>query len=354
MDTKEQPEEIQREIEVLREDDGPLAQLFISALREVNLQPREVLTLTEGTFGLVIPADFSARLRDGQPVTVTLHEPPTDNATPMVEEAINAARGRIGGAVLVAQLGVQQAQAAQLLTTPAETATFFEGLLTDTLAAADHPPAVVQVHWATDKKTSAAIGGMAQASAGQMVTWVQITLLGVAEVLVDERKNGTLRRMIITPTRWATIWGGKLLAHLLLGLTQIAVLIGGEMLFHIGWRNATGATVVVSIAFALATVSLGMWLATLVKTRRQANSLVMLLSMAMAALGGAWWPLEVTPTVYRQIVHVLPTTWAMQAYTSILARGASISDVSLEVAVLLGYALLFAALALRSSEKLRA
>ena len=353
MDSSGRPDEIHRPIEVLRQDDGALARAFVDALREVNLQPREVLTLTEEEFGLMIPADFSARLLAGQPATVTLHEAPMDSAAPVVEEAVNAARGRVGGAVLTAQLGV--AQVAAMLPAQTQKTAFFASVLTETLAAAAHPLAVIQVHWAKAATSANPISGAGQAAAGQMVTWVQITLLGIAEVLVDERARGTLRRMLITPTRWVTLLGGKLLAHLLLGLTQIALLIvGGELLFHVGWGQSSAATALVSVAFALATVSLGVWLATLVKTRKQASSITMGLSLTMAALGGAWWPLEITPPAYRNIAHLLPTTWAMQAYDKILTQGAAVSDVWLESLVLLGFAAVFVALGLRASGKLRA
>jgi ABC-2 type transport system permease protein len=63
--------------------------------------------------------------------------------------------------------------------------------------------------------------------------------------------------------------------------------------------------------------------------------------MLMAALGGAWWPLEVTPQIYQTVVKILPTTWAMMAFNDIIVRGAGVADVLLNVAVLLGFALLF-------------
>ncbi len=72
--------------------------------------------------------------------------------------------------------------------------------------------------------------------------------------------------------------------------------------------------------------------------------------IVLAALGGAWFPLEVTPPLYRQVVQVLPSTWAMRAYTALLARQASVVEVLPYVGVLCGFAVLFmAAAALRFS-----
>jgi ABC-2 type transport system permease protein len=180
------------------------------------------------------------------------------------------------------------------------------------------------------------------ASAGQIVTWVQITLLSAAEVLVDERLRGTLKRMLVMPTSRALILGGKVLATVLAGLLQIAILlIGGAVVFNVGWDKAPLAVTAISVTFALAVAGMGLLLATFVKTSGQASSAVVGLSMTMAALGGAWFPLEVTPPLFRQIVQILPSTWAVRAYEDILARGATLVDMLPSIGVLLGFAIVF-------------
>jgi ABC-type Na+ efflux pump permease subunit len=135
---------------------------------------------------------------------------------------VRAAAGRLGGGALIAELGASQAETLEVVTTPADRRTFFNGVLTETLEASPDPPAVVQVRWADDVNAaaspSAGATGPEQASAGQLVTWVQITLLGAAEVLVDERQRGTMRRMLVTPAARASILGGKLLPRLVPGL----------------------------------------------------------------------------------------------------------------------------------------
>lgn len=146
----------------------------------------------------------------------------------------------------------------------------------------------------------------------------------------------------MTPVSRAIILGGKLLARLTLGLVQMALLLGGgTLIFGVGWGDQAVATVLVSFAFAIATVGLGMLLATFVRTRGQAGSVATGAALALAALGGAWYPLEITPALYRQAVSILPSTWAMRAYTDLLARGATVGDVLPHVAVLLGFAAIF-------------
>ncbi len=340
------PEEVRITLAVIQRDKGPLVDALFATLRGLNFDLNVVETFPDDVFGLIVPADFSARLLAGAEVTLTLHIRSDSNTTPAVEQAVQAAIGRVGGAALVAQAGVTQARDADLVATPEDAAALFAELLLDTLAAVETPSAVASVVWPAGVTLDTDVRDMANstehASAGQIVTWVQITLLSAAEVLVDERLRGTLQRMLVMPTSRALILGGKVLATVLAGLLQIAILlVGGAVVFNVGWDKAPLAVIVVSLAFALAVAGMGLLVATFVKTGGQASSAVVGLSMTMAALGGAWFPLEVTPPLFRQIVQILPSTWAMRAYTDILARGATLGDVLPVAGVLLGFAAVF-------------
>jgi ABC-2 type transport system permease protein len=61
----------------------------------------------------------------------------------------------------------------------------------------------------------------------------------------------------------------------------------------------------------------------------------------MSALGGAWYPLEITPPLYRQIVQILPSNWAMRAYNAMLGQGATLIDILPHIGALTGFAVLF-------------
>jgi ABC-2 type transport system permease protein len=63
--------------------------------------------------------------------------------------------------------------------------------------------------------------------------------------------------------------------------------------------------------------------------------------MALAALGGAWFPLEVAPPLFRRLVQVLPSTWAMRAYTDLLVRKANVLGVLPYLGILCGFAVVF-------------
>ena len=343
-------EELLIPIYVRLDDRGPLVEALLGALVEANLQPQEVEVLPEAALGLEVPADFSARLVAGEAASLTLHTVANSSTSVAAEQAVMAASGRIGGAAQVVHAGLDRARATGLLETTDEVHDALASLVGEVLATTANPPVAPEVRWPEEvliAESRDAMSSIEQASAGQLVTWVQITLLGAAEVLVSERQGGTLRRMLVMPVGRATVLGGKWLARLSLGLVQMTLLIVvGQVLFGVTWGRDPLALAVVSFSFALATSSLGMLLATFVKTPGQANSLVVGLAMTLAALGGAWFSLEVAPPLYRQVVQILPSTWAMRAYTDLLVRQASVMQILPHVAVLLGFTTLFGAIAM--------
>lgn len=323
---------------VVCNDTGALVDTLLTLLDEQALHVITATALPETGFGLVIPAGFSDALLAGEGVTVTLRLDASDAQSWAVEEAVRAARAQLWSAVQVVRVGADVAESRGYLVSEAERAAFYESFWLDVETVMARPVLRVKDRGAGARSVTDA----EQASAGQIITWVQVTLLGASAVLVNERLSGTLQRLAIAPASGALILGGKLLARLCLGLAQMVLLfVGGAVLFEVGWGQSPLAVTLVSLAFALATTGLGLLLATVVKTPIQAGSINTGLAMMLAALGGAWWPLEITPPLYQQAVHVLPTTWAMRAYTNILVRGVGVEDVLVEIAVLLGFALIF-------------
>ena len=182
----------------------------------------------------------------------------------------------------------------------------------------------------------------ANSSAGQLITWVFIPLIGLSGTFAYERQKGTLRRLMTTPTTRTTFLFGTILAQVLTAQVQMALLVGfGMFVMKVNWGQSPAALVIMLVASALAASALGTMLGTLVKTESQAMGLSIMLGMVMALLGGCWYPLELFPEVVRNVVKVLPTTWSMQGLLDILLRGGGVTAILPEAGVLLAFALVF-------------
>ncbi len=290
---------------------------------------------------LTIPEGFGNTLLAGEQAELALRKAPNDNRVLAIEQAVTAAASRVSNAVAAALVSVEErARREPFESEAARRAYFQQGLALARNVLAD-PLARVEATQAAEMPRQFA-SGFEQGSSGQVVTWVLITLIGAAEVFVNERLGGTLRRLVVTPTSQATILSGKIAGRLSLGLAQMVILIGvGAVVFGVNWGRSPAALVAMVLAFALAAVGFGVMLGTFAQTRSQASGLTILFSMLMAALGGAWWPLEVTPPIYQTVVKVLPTTWAMIGFNDVIVRGQNLVGVLPEAGILLGFALVF-------------
>ena len=152
--------------------------------------------------------------------------------------------------------------------------------------------------------------------------------------MYEERRNGTLQRILVSPTpRW-TILGGKLvgvlvsvlfqLLALVLALTVVGSLIEGRAIFI--WGNDIGNLALVLLAVAVATSGLGMFLAGVLKGIEQANIVGSVLNIALGVLGGAFGF-----QLPRSVAQFSFIYWARDAFDTLAAgRG----DVSLNILVL--------------------
>jgi ABC-2 type transport system permease protein len=152
--------------------------------------------------------------------------------------------------------------------------------------------------------------------------------------MYDERKNGTLQRILVSPTpRWA-ILGGKLvgvlasvlfqLLALALALTVVGSLIEGHLVFI--WGTDLPRLGLVFLAVAVAVSGLGMLLAGVLKGIEQANIVASVLNIALGVLGGAFGF-----QLPRSIAQLSLIYWARDAF-DVLAAGHG--DVALNILVL--------------------
>ena len=118
-------------------------------------------------------------------------------------------------------------------------------------------------------------------------------------------------------------------------------------MLSVPYGNDPLALAVMLISFGLAGTAFGIMLGTFSRTMSQAGGLSILFAMLFAALGGCWWPLEITPPIYQTLVKVLPSTWAMLGLTDIIVYGKGLSDVWLNAVVLLVFAAIYFVIGVR-------
>ena len=266
------------------------------------------------------------------------------NIGPVIEQEVARAANARARPLQAALQSVRLVESIRPFESEAQRAAAFERAL-ESAAAGAAGPARVEF---TAVGAGETFDASAQASAGNLITWVFIPLLGASGLFVSERLLGTLQRQLTTPTRRSTYLAGSIGSQFLIALAQMIILIlFGIYVMKVPWGNSPAALMVVLVAFGLAGVALGTALGTFVKSESQATNLSILFGMAMALLGGCWFPMELFPAWLQQAAKILPTTWAMTAMTDLTMRGGGMADILPESAVLLGFAVVFFVIGVR-------
>ena len=290
---------------------------------------------------LIIPPGFDTKSLSSGSAELELRQQPNNMEAVIADRAVQAVIGRLGSASSAAQMSVDEAEQVSAFKSESDKQAYFDSaLLSAQKLLAEAPSRVNVTHAATSDQVD--YDPAANSSAGQLITWVFIPLLGLSGLFAFERQQGTLRRLLTTPTSKATFLLGAISGQVLAAIVQMTLLVAfGVFVFHLSWGREPLALAVLMVSFALAASALGTTLGTFVKTEGQANGLSTMLGMVMALMGGCWYPLELFPQTVQNIVKVLPTTWAMQGMLDLVLRGGGLTDILPEAAVLLGFAVIF-------------
>ena len=163
--------------------------------------------------------------------------------------------------------------------------------------------------------------GFEQAIPGILVMFTILVLLTTGgTMLVIERKQGLLRRLASAPFSRRDVIAGKWGGRMLIAVVQITVaLLFGTYLFEMAWGPNFAMVVLVLAVWAGFCASAGLLLGSLANTEGQASGLGVLAANGLAALGGCWWPIEVTPAWMQMIQKFTPTGWTMDAMHKLIS-----------------------------------
>ncbi len=219
----------------------------------------------------------------------------------------------------------------------------------DALAIVNEAPRVWQLDVSTAGKRQEIPSGFQQAVPGILVMFTLLVLLtSSGTMLVQERTQGLLRRLASAPISRGEVIAGKWQGRMVLAAVQVSTaLLFGTFLFAMDWGPDIAMVIVVLTAWAGFCASAGLWLGTVARTAAQAGGLGVLAANLLAALGGCWWPIEITPEWMQMIQKAIPTGWTMDALHKLISFQAGAASVVPHVLLLIGAAAAFGVLAAR-------
>lgn len=317
----------------------------LSSSTVIKLQPGEDEALINKvskkdlTAALIIPSGYGDSLKTDSPkqLIVWVDGASSDGLSSKTE--INVQATRLYSAV----------QTAKVLAPEGGTA--FEQVLTNALQDWQNPPIALSQGDASGKAVDAQTTAVAEnnfthSSPGMILQFAIAGLMSCAQVVVTERKNHCLQRLMTTSASRIQILLGHYLSMVLMILTQfILLIIFGSLVLKLNYFSQPLSVFLISLSASLGIAALGLLIGVIAKSEEQAIGISMVCMFLFAGLGGAWVPLEFTGKTFQAIGHVTPLAWAMDGFKNILSRGLGVSAAWLPAAALLGYAILFFSLA---------
>jgi ABC-2 type transport system permease protein len=179
--------------------------------------------------------------------------------------------------------------------------------------------------------------GFEQSIPGILVMFTLLVLLtSGGTMLVIERKQGLLRRLASAPVSRAEVVSGKLGGRMILAAIQVSsALLVGTFLFKMNWGPDFAMILIVLAAWAAFCASAGLLLGSIANSERQVSGLGVLTANGLAALGGCWWPIEITPQWMQVVQKLTPTGWTMDAMHKLISFQSGASSVLPQLALLL-------------------
>jgi imidazolonepropionase-like amidohydrolase len=159
----------------------------------------------------------------------------------------------------------------------------------------------------------------------------------VALPLVQQRENGLLRRLRVTPVTGVAVAVAHGVTAVMTGFLSLVILMTlARLVFNMQmagtWVTLTG----VYLCGAIALIPMGLLVGSTARDMRTAPAIANLLFFPMMFLSGSAMPFAFLPEGVQRFARMLPTTYLVDAYSSVIVRGESLLPIAGSLAALVG------------------
>ncbi len=301
----------------------------------------------EATAAVIIPPEFSDHLtyrQDRQtlePVTIEIY---INESAPISANIIRSVITSISNQFVTGSITVAATMNALVEQAQADPSFGLQFLAASSSFNPDFSPAFdtsivpIRIDQQTVTGEVAAFNPLAIFGSAQAIFFMTFTALGGALSVLEEKRDGTLDRLIVSPTPRIAILLGKLVgtfiscvfqvALLIIGLTLVGSLIAGELQFI--WGNSIGLLILTILAVAFAASGLGALIASLMGNPEQGSIVTSIISLTFGVLGGAFFNVQTLPGL-RELSRFTPNYWGVDAFTRLSLNQ---TDIGLNLLVL--------------------
>ncbi len=173
---------------------------------------------------------------------------------------------------------------------------------------------------------------------GIVTMYVLFAINLTAQALVDERRKGTLERLMATRLKVRELFIGKFLAFVARGFVQTTILLSlAYAVFRLFTPVSFLESLVLALIFAAACSTIGLIIGSISKTQGQATWISVFLTMSMVMLSGTFVAVQ-EGTILGTLSLFSINTYANNAFRTVITQGGSLATVRSDIMVMLGVA----------------
>jgi ABC-2 type transport system permease protein len=178
--------------------------------------------------------------------------------------------------------------------------------------------------------------GLIQAVAGTAILMLLFSVAGVGTSILEEKENGTINRLLYSPLKGSTILYSKMLFAFFISILQLsAMFLFAWLILNMDMSVNIPGLILMIIATSFAVSSLGIFLASVAKTRQQAQNLSTIIILVMSAIGGSMIPLFIMPSILQKIALLSVNYWGIQGFYDLFWRALPLEEILPKILVLM-------------------
>ncbi|HHE41733.1 MAG TPA: ABC transporter permease [Dehalococcoidia bacterium] len=169
---------------------------------------------------------------------------------------------------------------------------------------------------------------------GIVTMFVLFAVTLTSRAIIEERRKGTLERLLTTRLSIGELYAGKFLAGTTRGFIQTSILLAlAYAVFRLFTPVSFISALFIALVFAAAASTLGLIIASVARTEDQAISMSVFFTMATVMLGGTFFEIP-KDSVFYAIGKASINTYVNSALETMMTPGGNLGDVTVELAVL--------------------
>ncbi len=177
-------------------------------------------------------------------------------------------------------------------------------------------------------------------AAGMAVFFVFFSVQFGITGLLEERRQGTMPRLLAAPIPAVAIPLGKALGAFMIGITSmLALVVGSTVALGADWGRPLGVAILV-LAVVFAALGVMALVGSFARTDEQASNFQSIVAVLLGMLGGVFFPISSEAVVLRAIALISPHGWFLRGLGEL--AGGDVSAVLPAAAAMLAFGIVAA------------